>query len=489
MLLVHALLLVPWARAGACAPDTAARIADEVKRVEDAYLTRDAEGVRAGGRALLGAVPCLDAVLDPELAAHIHLGVGLWGWSERTGNPVVPAREAFAAARTAYPDTLLGARVALETPPEQREYTAIATSDGTFRDAPKVDGFSLYLDGALAQQQPLDWPTIAQWVDAKGEVVLSAFVRTGASLPSPGGERGKRVVEAPRPVPAEPTDAAPRRATPRPDAAATGALGVAPPFATLVEAARNAVLEGRYADAARSLDAATAHAPTASALLLPADLASIPFLRGAVAWREGDPDEAFEHWRVAHATWPDFAPDPAVLPDPSAQDAYYALSGEIEGGEQIPVGPVGDELPVYVDGLARAEGDTVPAGRRFVQVRCADGHLAGQWYDFGAAPDAYAALCEGDSLRSSAAATGAAGTTVAVSFTLLFAPTDWVVEAGTTVWGPDRPAERRMRPGSHTFRYYSAKRDVAMSCTVVLPETPKVRLVFDWTRPRCPSAG
>lgn len=180
-------------------------------------------------------------------------------------------------------------------------------------------------------------------------------------------------------------------------------------FREALAAAEAAIARGDAAAAAAALDAAEAAAPTHGALLPAAEIGRIPFLRGAAAWRAGALDEALGHWRRTLAQVPTFTPDPAVLPDPEAQDAFYALVDEVRAFPEVATGLPGDlgGTLYFIDGRRLTAEDFVFEGRHFVQARCPDGRVVGDWHDFGRAPP-YPALCTDGRFPGGAVAAAAA---------------------------------------------------------------------------------
>lgn len=182
-------------------------------------------------------------------------------------------------------------------------------------------------------------------------------------------------------------------------AAAGPAAAQEDPYGDALGAARAALAAKDWAAVRARLSEAEALAPKSGALL-PSDAASaVPFLRGAAAWHQDRHDEAFDHWREAIVMAPTLQPDKAALPDPAAQDAFYALVGEVKARPEVLLGIPEDleEGAIFVDGQKREAGDAVLEGRHLVQVRCPEGGVKGAWYTFGDPPPAYFTLCEGGS--------------------------------------------------------------------------------------------
>ena len=177
-------------------------------------------------------------------------------------------------------------------------------------------------------------------------------------------------------------------------------------YVAIMAQAREALLAKDYKTARTLLTAADAAAPTSSSPLGEADIARLPFYRGLVEWRAGDRDKAaLDWWRKVLVLSPQFEPDPTLLPEADAQDVLYALRGEVRNYTQSASGipEDNDEAVIFIDGKRLGAEDMLTAGRHLVQVRCGEAGFEGAWYEFGAAPTDYLALCNGGSLSSAVA--------------------------------------------------------------------------------------
>ena len=66
-----------------------------------------------------------------------------------------------------------------------------------------------------------------------------------------------------------------------------------------------------------------------------------------------------------------------MVTDSEAWDIFLAIKGEIRTRNEIDIGiPEKDgRAVIFVDGVQRLEGDTVPEGEHFVQVKCPKGDI------------------------------------------------------------------------------------------------------------------
>lgn len=163
------------------APVTAAQLDEALVRADAAWSAGDMERFRAESQeAAVFLLPCLDAPITGEVAAHLHRVRGLEAFLDRQREL---ADGAMAASRALAPgwtpaETLLPPghelRVALEAPPRPAVTERLP--------APK--GASLYFDGAEGRLRPTDRPTVAQ-VETNGGLTSAWLAPGAAMLPYP----------------------------------------------------------------------------------------------------------------------------------------------------------------------------------------------------------------------------------------------------------------------------------------------------------------
>jgi hypothetical protein len=164
-----------------------------------------------------------------------------------------------------------------------------------------------------------------------------------------------------------------------------------------VAAAREAIVREDYEAAIDALDAADDRAPSEDSPIAAPVLAGIPYLRGIVLVRQGDPDgEAIDRWRETLAIQNDLPWDTSLVPNGEERALFEALRKEVEDRDAVDVGvpPATGLARLYVDGRRVRSGDTAIAGRHLAQITCPDGVTRGRWTDFDK-PVRWFKLCPG----------------------------------------------------------------------------------------------
>jgi hypothetical protein len=164
-----------------------------------------------------------------------------------------------------------------------------------------------------------------------------------------------------------------------------------------VAAAREAIVRDDYGSALDALDAAEEHAPSENAPVAAPVLAGIPYLRGIVLVRQGDPrGEAIDRWRETLAIQNDLPWDTTLVPNGDERALFEALRKEVEDRGTVDVGapPATGLARLYVDGRRVHAGDQALAGRHLAQITCPDGTTRGRWTDFEK-PPRWFKLCPG----------------------------------------------------------------------------------------------
>ncbi len=201
------LLLVHAASAATCG--TTVPVASVELQLEDveASFGADVDSFRASGAAALALLPCVDAPLEPSVAARFHRVAGLIAFVDRDAEG---AEAAFAAARALEPDhALLGGRLA-EAHPLMLQYAARDTVTAT-EDVDQAAGVTVF-DGHTTPTRPLELPTVYQRLDLEGVLATSALVRAGEDLPG----LVELPVDTPPPLPiTQPSPVEPVEATSR----------------------------------------------------------------------------------------------------------------------------------------------------------------------------------------------------------------------------------------------------------------------------------
>lgn len=232
--LVGAAVTSPPALAQDCAtPSSAAVLALDLGRLERAYDGMDPTTVQAVARDVRGYLPCLAEPVDRALAGRLHRAFGLQAWLDRNTAGVTPARLFFAAARDVDSDYTFPPDLVGPDDPEQREYIAFALGAGRREKVTIPSGWEFRVDGRPDAERPLDWPTLVQWLDADGRLVLSRYLLPADPTPAPPGAP---VAKAPEPPPA-PVATAPPAPAPTAPAPPPATVEREPPPFLLVGAA------------------------------------------------------------------------------------------------------------------------------------------------------------------------------------------------------------------------------------------------------------
>ncbi|MEQ1568536.1 MAG: hypothetical protein ABMA64_23060 [Myxococcota bacterium] len=122
----------------------------------------------------LTELPCVEAPIDPALAAAVHEVVGLRAFGRRDPS----AAAAFAAARRTDPS---------RPPPSERfpavgeAWGALSVGDVPTEPLPAPAEGWLAVDGARATERPAGLPVVLQWFHADGTVGGAAYVWAGGA--------------------------------------------------------------------------------------------------------------------------------------------------------------------------------------------------------------------------------------------------------------------------------------------------------------------
>lgn len=182
------------AQGQACARLTSpAQFADLLQAAESSWAGADAPGFFSKMEETALLLPCLDAPLEPALAARYHRDMGLWLWA--TDQPD-QARLAFAAARRLEPHTGLSAALVPAAHPARESFEA-SEPDQTGNPVPPPASGRLLFDGSEGPR-PAGSNTIVQLEDA-GMVSLTSYLHPDSALPP----YEPHVAPAPAPVRAQ----------------------------------------------------------------------------------------------------------------------------------------------------------------------------------------------------------------------------------------------------------------------------------------------
>ena len=154
-----------------------------------------------------------------------------------------------------------------------------------------------------------------------------------------------------------------------------------------LEKSRTQLVEGKYTECIETIDQArlamdkgmAKAQPTdgqSSLVYTPNQIASLYLYRGNARYLQ-TPGEGIDDWRKAFIIHPYLEWDESLVKDPLAWDLFLAIRGEIKSKMEVDMSipEKNGRAVIYVDGVQRLEGDTVPEGEHFVQVKCPKGDV------------------------------------------------------------------------------------------------------------------
>ena len=138
------------------------------------------DGFNVASDRAFAALPCISDAMTRPLAAQVHRFKGLRAMIDR--DPAL-ARQAFAASRTLEPGYMFPTSLVAEDNPIRTEYAALDPAAGTLDNIPEPAVGALTFDGRdTGNRRPVTYPTIAQYSDASGAVVRTAYLMPGAQM-------------------------------------------------------------------------------------------------------------------------------------------------------------------------------------------------------------------------------------------------------------------------------------------------------------------
>lgn len=181
VLLVGWMLSTTASRASDCPnyyePD---KLLEELRSGETAFSGRDAVGFSTSMETLGLMVPCVNALLSPDLSAQLHRAEAIRLY---TAGDNTRSKASLLASRTlqpqyAFPETLFPKGYAL-----LGEYDRIeaSTEVGTTLPHPREGAFSF--DGTLSRVRPTDRPTLFQHLSTDGAPLRTIYLRPGMPVP------------------------------------------------------------------------------------------------------------------------------------------------------------------------------------------------------------------------------------------------------------------------------------------------------------------
>lgn len=158
----------------------------ELRRILDvastAWVVMDRSSFEAATAERREALPCLEEMVDPQLAIQLHLHEAL-AWSIQRRSDL--SQGAFRAILALQPSWVLPAEMAPERHRLRADFEeASQGSEQTERRpfAPPGDG-ALMVDGLPSRDVPSDCPFVVQMLDRRGEVVRTHYFTPGSEPP------------------------------------------------------------------------------------------------------------------------------------------------------------------------------------------------------------------------------------------------------------------------------------------------------------------
>jgi hypothetical protein len=152
-----------------------------------------------------------------------------------------------------------------------------------------------------------------------------------------------------------------------------------------LESARAKIEAGEPAGVLDALKGLEDRAAEAVELVPATELGRVGMYRGMAAYLEDPEDDAaLEHWRAAFTLSPDLQWEPS--PDlGEGQAVFEAIRREVTSRPWLDPSPkvLPKDTLLFIDGLPLSKVDEVVEGEHFVQARCPDGVIRGQWTDLG----------------------------------------------------------------------------------------------------------
>jgi hypothetical protein len=162
------------------APSTTTEVAAAFDEAEAKFTDLDVDGFIAATDRAFAALPCVSDKVTRSVAAEVHRFKGLRGMIDR--DPTM-ARQAFAASRSLEPGYTFPASLVAEDNPIRTEFSALDPAAGTLDAVPEPAEGALSFDGRdTGNRRPVTYPTIAQYTDAAGAVIQTAYLMPGAQM-------------------------------------------------------------------------------------------------------------------------------------------------------------------------------------------------------------------------------------------------------------------------------------------------------------------
>jgi hypothetical protein len=190
-----------------CEPGvTTEALATELDKLETAFIAADEAGFQTAFEAFEAQLPCVDAPLDPGVAARVHRAQGARAYLAMQPELTVGA---FASARLIEPSFRFPEEAAPAGGPLEKEYLAVELGSRSVAALEAPAGVELLVDGQPARERSADWPVLVQLIGAEQAVAATAYLWPGEPLPTlpeppppePVAAPEPSLADAPAPVP------------------------------------------------------------------------------------------------------------------------------------------------------------------------------------------------------------------------------------------------------------------------------------------------
>lgn len=179
-------LLIPAAVAQDCPAESLSfqGFSTVLDQAEDAYADFDGVLFQETMDRAAFILPCLESPITPAEAARYHQLQGIRQFSAAEEER---SAQAFAAARSAVPDSLLSEQLVPTGHAMRALYASIPLENGGTEPVPVPENGDVLMDGSPAESRPTSWPTVLQLQDAQGRVTNTTYLLPGDALPAYAG--------------------------------------------------------------------------------------------------------------------------------------------------------------------------------------------------------------------------------------------------------------------------------------------------------------
>jgi hypothetical protein len=151
-------------------------------------------------------------------------------------------------------------------------------------------------------------------------------------------------------------------------------------FSEEIQKARVSFIAKEDLKMAKHLALAKKSASSLQEIVRPDELAFIFYISGLAAARRGE--EALDYWRKTFTLYLEYEGEADLFESKEQADLFYAVRMEKEYAEQKTafVPPKIGLAKLFVDGVERSHGDTIPVGEHLIQIQCPKGEILSQWH-------------------------------------------------------------------------------------------------------------